>query len=152
MLFELEGEEPTEIMRGEAFWSRVARVVHYQTRTWTPPGWSRFCGLHLRSGVDMITMARTARDSIPRFIAPYPAFADTRSENDASDHRARALQQVSTGLVLEDVPYPHPPRTTSLSGYTWQGSPLVNSTGRAHGPTVPGAPGRRAIPAPRSPG
>jgi quercetin dioxygenase-like cupin family protein len=69
MLFELEGEEPLEIVAGQSFWEPGGEVVHYQTRNLDPTGWSRFVAVCICApGVDMITMLEpqefAARDSL----------------------------------------------------------------------------------------
>ncbi|PJK22098.1 cupin [Mycobacterium goodii] len=57
MLFELEGEEPREIIAGEAFWEPGGDVVHYQMRNLEATSWTRFLAVCLCApGVDMITM------------------------------------------------------------------------------------------------
>jgi quercetin dioxygenase-like cupin family protein len=57
MLFELEGEEPREIVAGEAFWEPGGDVVHYQMRNLDATSWTRFLAVCLCApGVDMITM------------------------------------------------------------------------------------------------
>jgi quercetin dioxygenase-like cupin family protein len=57
MLFELEGEAPTEIVAGEAFWEPGGDVVHYQMRNLDATGWTRFLAVCICApGVDMITM------------------------------------------------------------------------------------------------
>ncbi len=57
MLFELEGEEPVEIVAGQAFWEPGGEVVHYQTKNLDPTDWSRFVAVCICApGVDMITM------------------------------------------------------------------------------------------------
>lgn len=42
ILFELEGEEPREIVAGQAFWEPGADVVHYQVASLDSRSWSRF--------------------------------------------------------------------------------------------------------------
>ena len=69
VLFELEGEAPTEIAAGEAFWEPGGEVVHYQMRNLDATGWSRFLAVCICApGVDMITMLEpqevTSRDSL----------------------------------------------------------------------------------------
>ena len=69
ILFELEGEAPTEIAAGEAFWEPGGEVVHYQMRNLDATGWSRFLAVCICApGVDMITMLEpqevTSRDSL----------------------------------------------------------------------------------------
>ena len=57
ILFELEGEAPTEIAAGEAFWEPGGEVVHYQMRNLDAIGWSRFLAVCIcAADVDMITM------------------------------------------------------------------------------------------------
>jgi quercetin dioxygenase-like cupin family protein len=57
MLFELEGEEPREIVAGEAFWEPGGDVVHYQAANLEPDTWSRFIAVCICApDVDMITM------------------------------------------------------------------------------------------------
>jgi quercetin dioxygenase-like cupin family protein len=57
MLFELEGQEPREIVADEAFWEPGGDVVHYQTANLEPDTWSRFIAVCICApGVDMITM------------------------------------------------------------------------------------------------
>ncbi|AKS32449.1 cupin domain-containing protein [Mycolicibacterium goodii] len=57
MLFELEGEEPREIIAGEAFWEPGGDVVHYQMRNLEATSWTRLLAVCLCApGVDMITM------------------------------------------------------------------------------------------------
>lgn len=69
MLFELEGEEPVEIVAGESFWEPGGEVVHYQTKNLDPTEWSRFLAVCICApGVDMITMLEpheiVARDAL----------------------------------------------------------------------------------------
>jgi quercetin dioxygenase-like cupin family protein len=57
ILFEIEGEAPTELAAGQAFWEPGGVVVHYQMRNLDATGWSRFLALCICApGVDMITM------------------------------------------------------------------------------------------------
>ena len=57
ILFELEGQAPTEIAAGEAFWEPGGDVVHYQTQNLDATGWSRFLAVCICApDVDMITM------------------------------------------------------------------------------------------------
>jgi quercetin dioxygenase-like cupin family protein len=57
MQFELEGQEPREIVAGEALWEPGGDVVHYQTANLEPDTWSRFIAVCICApGVDMITM------------------------------------------------------------------------------------------------
>lgn len=57
MLFELEGEEPREIIAGEAFWEPGGDVVHYQMRNLEATSWTRVLAVCLCApDVDMITM------------------------------------------------------------------------------------------------
>jgi quercetin dioxygenase-like cupin family protein len=57
ILFELEGEEPREIVAGEAFWEPGGDVVHCQVANLDPHSWSRFLAVCICApGVDMITM------------------------------------------------------------------------------------------------
>jgi quercetin dioxygenase-like cupin family protein len=57
MLFELEGEEPVEIVEGQAFWEPGGEVVHYQTKNLDPTEWSSFLAVCICApDVDMITM------------------------------------------------------------------------------------------------
>ena len=69
MLFELEGQEPTEITAGQAFWEPGGDVVHYQMSNLDADGWSSFLAVCICApGVDMITMLEpeeiAARDSL----------------------------------------------------------------------------------------
>jgi quercetin dioxygenase-like cupin family protein len=69
ILFELEGEEPREIVAGEAFWEPGGEVVHYQVANLDSRIWSRFLAVCLCApGVDMITMVESeeivARDHL----------------------------------------------------------------------------------------
>jgi quercetin dioxygenase-like cupin family protein len=69
ILFELEGEAPTEIAAGEAFWEPGGEVVHYQMRNLDAIGWSRFLAVCIcAADVDMITMLEpgeiASRDSL----------------------------------------------------------------------------------------
>jgi quercetin dioxygenase-like cupin family protein len=69
MLFELEGEEPTKLTAGQAFWEPGGDVVHYQMRNLDATGWTRFLAVCICApGVDMITMLDpeevAARDSL----------------------------------------------------------------------------------------
>ncbi|MGV9802298.1 cupin domain-containing protein [Mycobacterium sp. NPDC003449] len=69
ILFELEGEEPTELVAGQAFWEPGGDVVHYQMSNLDPGEWSRFLAVCICApGVDMITMLEpeeiVARDSL----------------------------------------------------------------------------------------
>jgi quercetin dioxygenase-like cupin family protein len=69
ILFEIEGEEPREIVAGEAFWEPGGEVVHYQMRNLDATGWSRFLAVCICApGVDMITMLEPreirSRDSL----------------------------------------------------------------------------------------
>ena len=57
ILFELEGEEPREIVAGQAFWEPGGDVVHYQVANLDTGSWSRFLAVCICApGVDMITM------------------------------------------------------------------------------------------------
>jgi quercetin dioxygenase-like cupin family protein len=57
ILFEIEGEEPREIVAGEAFWEPGGDVVHYQVANLDSRRWSRFLAVCICApGVDMITM------------------------------------------------------------------------------------------------
>jgi quercetin dioxygenase-like cupin family protein len=42
ILFELEGEEPREVVAGEAFWESGSDVVHYRVANLDSNNWSRF--------------------------------------------------------------------------------------------------------------
>jgi quercetin dioxygenase-like cupin family protein len=69
ILFELEGEEPREIVAGEAFWEPGGDVVHYQLANLESGTWSRFLAVCIcAAGVHMITMLDpdelTARDHL----------------------------------------------------------------------------------------
>ncbi|OBF26480.1 cupin [Mycobacterium sp. ACS1612] len=69
MLFELEGEEPREIVAGEAFWEPGGDVVHYQMTNLDQTGWTRFVAVCICApGVDMITLLKpeeiVSRDSL----------------------------------------------------------------------------------------
>lgn len=57
IFFELEGEEPREIVAGEAFWEPGGDVVHYQVSNLDANTWTRFVAVCICApGVDMITM------------------------------------------------------------------------------------------------
>jgi quercetin dioxygenase-like cupin family protein len=57
ILFELEGDEPREIVAGEPFWEPGGDVVHYQVANLDSGNWSRFLAVCICApGVDMITM------------------------------------------------------------------------------------------------
>lgn len=57
ILFEIEGEQPREIVAGEAFWEPGGDVVHYQMVNLEPRGWSRFLAVCICApDVEMITM------------------------------------------------------------------------------------------------
>ena len=57
IFFELEGEEPREIVAGEAFWEPGGDVVHYQVSNLDADTWTRFVAVCICApGVDMITM------------------------------------------------------------------------------------------------
>jgi quercetin dioxygenase-like cupin family protein len=57
MLFELEGEEPREIVAGQAFWEPGGDVVHYQVANLEPHSWTRFLAVCICApGVEMITL------------------------------------------------------------------------------------------------
>jgi quercetin dioxygenase-like cupin family protein len=57
ILFELEGEEPREIIAGQSFWEPGRDVVHYQVANLDPHSWSRLFAVCICApGVDMITM------------------------------------------------------------------------------------------------
>ena len=57
ILFELEGDEPREIVAGEAFWEPGGDVVHYQVANLDSGTWTRFVAVCIGApGVDMITM------------------------------------------------------------------------------------------------
>jgi hypothetical protein len=61
MLFELQGEEPREIVAGEAFWEPGGDVVHYQIANLDPDDWLRLIAVCLCApGVDMVTMLEPA--------------------------------------------------------------------------------------------
>lgn len=69
MLFELEGDEPVELVAGQAFWEPGGDVVHYQMRNLDATGWTRFLAVCICApGVDMITMLEpeeiVARDGL----------------------------------------------------------------------------------------
>ncbi|MGO4442505.1 cupin domain-containing protein [Mycobacterium sp. 2YAF39] len=69
ILFELEGEAPTEITAGEAFWEPGGDVVHYQMSNLVDDEWSSFLAVCICApGVDMITLLDpeeiAARDSL----------------------------------------------------------------------------------------
>jgi mannose-6-phosphate isomerase-like protein (cupin superfamily) len=69
ILFELEGDEPREIVAGEAFWEPGGDVVHYQVANLDSGNWSRvFCGVHLRSWRRHDHHARYRRRSRPAII------------------------------------------------------------------------------------
>ena len=78
MLFELEGDVPTEIVAGQAFWEPGGDVVHYQMKNLDATGWTRFVAVCICApGVDMITMLEpeeiVARDSLRHPSARQPA-------------------------------------------------------------------------------
>jgi quercetin dioxygenase-like cupin family protein len=57
ILFELEGDTPTELVAGQAFWEPGGHVVHYQMQNLDPTNWSRFLAVCICApDVDMITM------------------------------------------------------------------------------------------------
>jgi quercetin dioxygenase-like cupin family protein len=57
IFFELEGEEPREIVAGAAFWEPGGDVVHYQVSNLDADTWTRFIAVCICApGVDMITM------------------------------------------------------------------------------------------------
>jgi quercetin dioxygenase-like cupin family protein len=57
ILFELEGQPPTELVTGQAFWEPGGEVVHYQMRNLEATSWSRFLAVCICApDVDMITM------------------------------------------------------------------------------------------------
>jgi hypothetical protein len=65
----LEGQAPTEITAGQAFWEPGGDVVHYQMSNLDSGTWSSFLAVCLCApGVDMITMLDpeeiAARDSL----------------------------------------------------------------------------------------
>jgi quercetin dioxygenase-like cupin family protein len=69
ILFELEGEEPREIVAGEAFWEPGGDVVHYQMGNLESHSASRFVAVCICApDVDMITMLQpdeiTERDHL----------------------------------------------------------------------------------------
>jgi quercetin dioxygenase-like cupin family protein len=69
ILIEIEGEAPTELAAGEAFWEPGGEVVHYQMGNLDATGWSSFFAVCICApGVDMITMLEpqeiAARDSL----------------------------------------------------------------------------------------
>ena len=57
MLFELEGDEPREIVAGQAFWEPGGDAVHYQMANRDPHSWTRVLAVCICApDVDMITM------------------------------------------------------------------------------------------------
>lgn len=69
MLFELEGDEPVELVAGQAFWEPGGDVVHYQMSNLDATGWTRFLAVCICApGVGMITMLEpeeiVARDGL----------------------------------------------------------------------------------------
>jgi quercetin dioxygenase-like cupin family protein len=69
MLFELEGEEPREIVAGEAFWEPGGDVVHYVIANPDPDKVLRLLAVCICApGVDMVTMLKpeeiVARDHL----------------------------------------------------------------------------------------
>jgi quercetin dioxygenase-like cupin family protein len=57
ILFELEGDEPYEIVAGKAFWEPGGDVVHYQVANLDKSNRSRFVAVCICApGVDMIEM------------------------------------------------------------------------------------------------
>jgi hypothetical protein len=66
---ELEGDEPTELSAGQAFWEPGGDVVHYQMKNLEPTAWTRLLAVCICApGVDMITMLEpheiAARDAL----------------------------------------------------------------------------------------
>jgi len=73
ILFELEGEEPREIVAGQAFWEPGGDVVHYQVANLDTCTWSRFLAVCICApGVDMITML-TAEEIAARDHLRHPS-------------------------------------------------------------------------------
>lgn len=73
MLFELEGEEPREIVAGEAFWEPGGDVVHYQMVNLEPDQWCRFLAVCMCApDVEMITML-TSEEIAARDHLRYPS-------------------------------------------------------------------------------
>ncbi len=69
ILFELEGDEPRQIVAGESFWEPGGDVVHYQVANLDETSWSRFFAVCICApGVEMITMLQpeeiAARDHL----------------------------------------------------------------------------------------
>jgi quercetin dioxygenase-like cupin family protein len=57
MLFELEGEEPREIVAGQAFWEPGGDAVHFQMANLDPHNWTRVLAVCICApDVEMITM------------------------------------------------------------------------------------------------
>jgi hypothetical protein len=107
ILFELEGEEPREIVAGEAFWEPDGDVVHYQVANLDSGNWSRLFAVCIwRSWRRHDHHARTAGDRGPRSSAP-PQRPPTR--------RMTVTQAIIAGdrvagvgsLSVAEVPYPH---------------------------------------------
>ncbi len=73
IFFELEGEEPREIVAGEAFWEPGGDVVHYQVANLDSENWSRFFAVCICApDVDMITML-TPEEIVARDHRRHPA-------------------------------------------------------------------------------
>jgi quercetin dioxygenase-like cupin family protein len=88
ILFELEGQAPTEIAAGEAFWEPGGDVVHYQMRNLDTASWSRFLAVCICApGVDMITMLEP-QEIASRDPLRHPSARRHAREDDASHHRA----------------------------------------------------------------
>ena len=72
--FELEGEEPREIVAGEAFWEPGGDVVHYQVANLDPDNWSRLFAVCICApDVDMITMLEHSEEIVARDHRRHPA-------------------------------------------------------------------------------
>jgi len=115
--------------RARPLGSLAATLSHYQMSNLDATGWSRLRAVCIcAAGVDMIMMLEEKR-SRRAILCGIPALADTGTD----DMQAIIARERAAGvdvLALAEVTYPHAAENDIIT--------RVYSTGRAHGPTIPG--------------
>jgi hypothetical protein len=146
MLFELEGVAPRESTAGEALWEPGGDVDAPSDEQLGRHGLEPIaCSMHLRCGVDMITMLEEKR-SRRAILCGIPALADTGTE-DMQAIIARERAAGVDGLALGEVPYSHVAENDVIirvhaAGFTpgvldWPGT-WADRASRDRTPTIPG--------------
>src|SRR5262245_36371845 len=163
IFFELEGEEPREIVAGEAFWEPGGDVMHSQVANLDADTWARFIVVCICApGVGMITMLEP-EEIVARDHLRHPSARQRQNQLspklDVAQRKPKRREvwpckrsscgtrrPVPLGCHWRRCPTRTPQRTMSSCRCARQASPHMSWNGRAPGRTERGVTARRAFP------